>query len=138
MHSTPDSPTSASAVTEPSGTPVFSSLFVFWKPRELAILLPAILASVVVAGAKVAFAVVLGMIFQETANIGSGDITADEGLSRIAILCLALTGTGLLKALSSACFMALWILHGESRARTIWSRLFRSLLHNSMAWFDSR
>ena len=133
-----DGLSSSSAMGDSPNEAAIFSLFVFWEPRELVVLLPAALAALLVAGAKVLFAVVLGMIFQETANLGSGVITADEGLSRVAVLSLALSGVGLLKAVSAAFFMAHWILHGESRARTARRRLFQSLLRKPMSWFDSR
>ena len=132
-----DNLTKPEAAAVASFKPALSSLFVFWKRRELSILAPATLASTAVAGAKISFAVVLGMIFQEVANLGSGFITGEECLARVGVLCLVLAGIGLLKALSGAFFMALWILHGEMRARIARGRLFQSLLTKSMAWFDN-
>jgi len=113
-------------------------LFVFRSSRELSILLVALIASAAVAGAKVAFAVVLGQIFELVSQLGGAFITADTALARVSMWCAILTGLGAFKAVSAACFMTCWIVHGEYRARSVRSRIFRSLLTKKLAWIESR
>jgi hypothetical protein len=130
---TENHPRQHSKVSDNTGA---SGLFVLWEWKELKILLPGILSAALVAGAKSAFAVVLGLIFEEVSRLGGGATTAAEALSQISKLCLVLTGLGVFKAVASAVFMGLWIAHGESRIRTVRARLFDVLCRRRLEWFD--
>lgn len=113
-------------------------LFVFWSSRELAVFLVAVLAAAGVAGAKTAYALILGQFFDFITQFGSGAATSEQTVSRVGTYCLVLTGLGAAKALLSAVFMFLWITHGEVRAKAVRQHLFRSLLYRNMSWFDLR
>ncbi|EFX02238.1 ABC a-pheromone efflux pump [Grosmannia clavigera kw1407] len=113
-------------------------LFVAWTCGELSILVPAVAASAVVAGAKTAYALILGEIFQTISDFGSGRVSVHDTVRTISTWCLGLVGLGAGKALISFLMMVMWITHGESRARSVRLQLFQSLLEKEMAWFDTR
>ncbi len=112
-------------------------LFVFWTVQELSVLVSAVLASAWVAGAKTAYALILGLIFDIVAELGGSSLTPGETLSHISQWCLVLTGLGGLKAVGAMFFMGLWIVHGELRAKMVRRHLLWSIMGKEMAWFDA-
>ncbi len=122
----------------PDGGPGVKHLFVAWTRHDVLAALFATAASAAVAAAKTTFAVLLGQVFQAIADFGSGATSAPETVRRVATWCLALTGLGVGTAVFSGLLMAGWIVHGETRARSVRLRLFQALLAKDMVWFDTR
>jgi len=126
---------------QPVGRASFRHLFLSWTPQELPVLLPAVAASLLLAGSKAAYTVILGRVFDVVAALGRGSNDDDMMVvarNTIAVWCLALTGLGAFKAVAASCFMGQWILHGETRVRAVRRALFQALLAKEMAWFDTR
>ncbi len=116
----------------------FKHLFLFATRRERVLLAPAILTSALLAGTKIIYAVILGLIFETVSQLGSFTITADDALTQVSVYCIILTGLGAFKAVISALFMSAWIAHGESRAQTIRTSLLKCLFTKPLSWFDAR
>ncbi len=76
----------------------FRHLFVFSGNRERTVVLSALFSSALLAGAKIAFAVILGMIFEAVSMLGSSSISASDALAQVSVYCLALTSLGAAKA----------------------------------------
>lgn len=106
--------------------------------QDVSVALFATAASAAVAAAKTTYALLLGEIFQVITNYGSGTLSAHDTLQQVVTWCLALTALGIGMAVFSSLLMMLWILNGETRARTVRIRLFQALLAKDMTWFDTR
>ncbi|ERT00505.1 hypothetical protein HMPREF1624_03878 [Sporothrix schenckii ATCC 58251] len=115
-----------------------SHLFVACTRQDVIVALLATTASAAVAGAKTTYALLLGQIFQVITDFGSDTSSAHDTLIQVGRWCLGLTVLGIGMAVCTALLMGLWIIHGETRARTVRLRLFKSLLSKEMAWFDTR
>ncbi|CAK7218354.1 ATP-dependent permease [Sporothrix bragantina] len=132
---TPPPPTPPPRKEKPAG---LAHLFVARTRQDIIVVLFATSASAAVAAAKTAYALVLGEIFQVITDYGSGTLLAHDTLHQVGRWCLWLTVLGVAMAVFSALLMGLWIVHGETRARTVRRRLFKALLSKEMAWFDTR
>ncbi|KAK5657432.1 hypothetical protein OQA88_3004 [Cercophora sp. LCS_1] len=118
--------------------PSFKDLFAFTRRRHIPIMICAIFTAGLVAGARTAYAVLTGKIFETAAHFGSGIITGDEYLSEISRLCGFMCLLGLGTWAASSLDIMLWILTGELRARTAREKLFASFIRKTMTWYDSR
>ncbi|CAK7225247.1 ATP-dependent permease [Sporothrix eucalyptigena] len=118
--------------------PGLAHLFVACTRQDVLVAVLATSASAAVAAAKTAYALLLGETFQAITDYGSGSLSAHNTLHQVGRWCLWLTVLGVGMAIFSALLMALWIVHGETRARTVRLKLFQSLLAKDMAWFDKR
>ncbi|EPE08522.1 multidrug resistance protein [Ophiostoma piceae UAMH 11346] len=116
----------------------FKHLFVAATKQDISIFIFATAASAAVAAAKTVYALFLGEIFQVVTNFGSGTLTPAETLRQVSKGCLELTVLGIGMSVAASFLMSLWIVNGETRARTVRLRLFRALLDKEMVWFDTR
>ena len=113
-------------------------LFAFVNRQHAGLLLSAVAAAMVVAGAKTFYAIVLGKIFDIVSKFGAGKIDGDDTLAGVTTWCVVLTAVGGAIWLANAAFMALWIIFGEVCAKSARDRLFAALLRKDMGWFDSQ
>jgi ATP-binding cassette, subfamily B (MDR/TAP), member 1 len=114
----------------------WSSLFAFTCRQHSPVLLVAIASASAIGGLKVAFAVILGKIFQVVTNYGNGSMTGDNTLSEVSFWCLALCALGMGTWLANMVFLSSWIVFGELQAKSVRDQMFRALLDKEMEWYD--
>ncbi|KAK1752972.1 putative ABC transporter expressed in the mitochondrial inner membrane [Echria macrotheca] len=116
----------------------FSDLFVFTRRYHLPIVVCAFVTAALVAGARTAYAVFVGTIFEIVTRFGAGQLQPDDFFAQISrwagYLCLLGLGMWLVATIDTA----LWVLTGELRARTAREKLFGAFLRKTMSWYDSR
>ncbi|KAJ9150440.1 Alpha-factor-transporting ATPase [Pleurostoma richardsiae] len=144
-----DSMETSQATTEPSREtekpigrvlihekPSWKHLFAFTRRAHAPYLASAMASTLLVAGLKTYYAIILGEIFQVVAEFGSGSSSGGDLLSGVTLWCVVLTAMGVLIWLADSAFMALWIVFGELSARSAKETLLGSMLRKEMAWFD--
>jgi hypothetical protein len=116
----------------------FSSMFAFTNRKDLKVLIPAVLLTIIAGAMKPAITIFLGQIFEDLASFGSGSITGDELLKSVSLWCTALTGLGVATMLVNGGFFGLWLIFGEMQAKTVRDRSFLCMLEKDMEWYDLR
>jgi len=116
----------------------FKDLFSFTQQAHVPIVVCAFFTAALVAGARTAYAVLTGRIFDLVTRFGAGLLTGSDFLSQMSrwsgYMCLLGLGMWLVASLD----VALWVITGELRAKTARKLLFASFLRKTMTWYDSR
>ena len=113
-------------------------LFAFTAKQHIPTLLCALVCGTIVGLVFPGLAILYGLIFQQFAKFGSGQITGTELLHNASRYCLyvtAVTAGGWLA--SSLCFMA-QVAFGELQARAAREEVFDALLEKDSEWYDNR
>lgn len=119
-----------------AGGATWKHLFVFTKRRQARLLGLAIVASMLVAGVKTVFAVLIGRIMDIVSPLGAGSIDGSTAMAGVTIWCVVLAGLGLASWAFNSALMALWVVFGELVAKSARKSVFEHLLYREMAWFD--
>lgn len=116
----------------------FRDLFAFTRPRHVVVIFCALATSMLVAGGRTTYAVLLGKVFEVVAQWGAGTLDPEEFQSQITQWSVYFVLLGAAMWLVCSVDIALWVVTGELRARTAREILFSSLLGKSTAWYDLR
>lgn len=112
------------------------SLFAFTTRSHLYILVLAVIACVIAGLLKSAQAIILGNIFTELTNYGSGKQDSAASLDHISRWCIALTILGGLAWLLEGLMLSTWMIYGEMQASHIRKLLFQQMLQKELSWYD--
>lgn len=134
----PDRPhdTEADGAQSSAGGATWKHLFIFTRRSHARILGLATVASLLVAAVKTVFAVLLGRIMDIVSPLGAGSIDGSTAMAGVTTWCVVLAGLGLASWVFNSALMALWVIFGETVARTARKSVFEHLLDRDMAWFD--
>lgn len=114
------------------------SLFAFTNIKHLAVLIPAILLTILAGALKPAITILLGCVFDELSSFGAGNATGNKLQQNVSIWCIALTGLGVATMVVNGVFFSLWMVFGEMQARSVRDKAFVSMLEKEMEWYDLR
>lgn len=116
----------------------WKSSFSFMRREDLPLLTASVISAAIAGATKPAIAIFLGRIFNILSSYALGEITQSQLLHNISIWSLALTALGCAVWSFNSLFFSLWLLFGESQARTLRAKLFTGLLAKDMAWYELR
>ncbi|OJD36870.1 abc transporter [Diplodia corticola] len=116
----------------------WKDLFNFLTRKHVPLLALALSLSVVCGLAVPANAFLLGRVFDAFAKHGAGAITGEKLKSEVTKNCTYLLGLAAGNWLLNSFFFTIWILFGETQARSARERVFAALLKRNMTWFDQR
>ncbi|KAK0630411.1 P-loop containing nucleoside triphosphate hydrolase protein [Bombardia bombarda] len=116
----------------------FNSLLAFTRPGHAWIVACAFCTASMVAAGRTAYSVLLGRIFECVSQWGATAIDGETFLAQVGRWCLYMTLLGLGMWLAAGVDVALWVMVGESGARTARETLFASFLKKTTAWYDMR
>lgn len=126
------------AIIAQSGKSSWKDLFAFTKASHAGPLTVALVSSAVSAGFKVAFAVVLGQVFDLIGDYGSGQRSGGNTMDHVTQWSLIIVGLAVGNWIANSAFLAFWITFGEIQASSARQDTFSSLLSKNMSWFDAQ
>lgn len=116
----------------------WKGLFGFTTRKHLPILFGALLSAIIAAASLPVFAIMYGLIFRLYTDYGAGKIDSDALRGRVTKHCLILTGIASLNWLANSLYFFFFLTFGELQARSARYRIFDTLIHKDMAWYDTR
>jgi ATP-binding cassette, subfamily B (MDR/TAP), member 1 len=125
-------------IEEERPTPSFRGLYRFCTNADLALLIPAIIASVGSGLLIPAFTILLGKIFTSFGSFSTGQIPAGELEKQATPFVIGICVVGAAAWAFGWAHMALWLAFGENTARRARERVMKGLLQKNMAWYDKR
>ncbi|KAF2201090.1 P-loop containing nucleoside triphosphate hydrolase protein [Delitschia confertaspora ATCC 74209] len=116
----------------------WKALFTFTTKKHLLFLTGALISGTIAAISLPAQAIMYGLVFNQFANFGSGQITGPELLSNVSKYCVYMAAIAAIAWFFDSLFLMLWLTFGELQARSARDRVFNCLLMKDMAWYDTR
>ncbi|KFA54160.1 hypothetical protein S40293_06290 [Stachybotrys chartarum IBT 40293] len=112
-------------------------LFAFTRWRHAGPLSACMSASIVTAGLRAVFAVLLGVGFDVVADFGAGTTSGDDVMRDMSRFCALFAALAAANWLANSASLALWVIFGELQAHSARVDIFGSLLARDMRWFDT-
>lgn len=116
----------------------YKALFSFTTQKHVGFLVGAVTFSVIAALIQPGQAILFGLIFNKLAQFGGGTISQDVMISEISKYISYLVALGCVNWISNGGFFLFWFTFGELQAKSARDRMFHSLLHKDLEWYDMR
>ncbi|RHZ60109.1 ABC transporter ATP-binding protein [Aspergillus thermomutatus] len=114
------------------------SLFGFTTKKHVPTLSLATVFALLASSVTPIFAILLGDIFNSFTSFGSGDISGDDLLRKVARHGIALSGLGIASWVLNGAYFSLFIVFGELQVSNARTRLFEELLGRDQEWFETQ
>lgn len=119
-------------------TTTWRVLLNFTDRAHFFILLPALFLSALSGILLPAVAIFMGKYFDALANYGAGELSDDELVHRVLFSTYGLVLVGAATWLLKGGYFTLWLVFGETQAKSVRDKLFQSLLLKDLEWFEMR
>jgi ATP-binding cassette subfamily B (MDR/TAP) protein 1 len=116
----------------------WKGLFGFTTRKHLPILSGALLSAIIAAASLPVFAIMYGLIFGLYTDYGAGKIDSSTFRDGVTRHCLILTGIASLNWLANSFYFFFFLTFGELQARSARYKIFNTLIHKDMSWYDTR
>jgi ATP-binding cassette subfamily B (MDR/TAP) protein 1 len=116
----------------------WQDLFAFTAQSHFAILLPAIILSLLAGLLQPAVAIFFGRISTAFADYGAGRIESSTFMHHITNAVYALIAIGTCTLVLRGLSFSLWLLFGELQAKSARQELFVILLRKELRWYESQ
>ncbi|OMP86891.1 Alpha-factor-transporting ATPase [Diplodia seriata] len=116
----------------------WKDLFNFLTRKHVPLLVSALFLAVLCGLAVPANAYLLGKVFDAFAKHGAGEITGDKLEKDVTKYCIYLLSLAAGNWVINSIFFTVWMLFGETQARSARERVFAALLKRNMTWYDQR